>query len=216
MEAGGKDGALAGGPILADHWLNWCGSQRTEQPSVQWNGLYQLYWNQKHKTVVFPLSLPGPSYQRPRPAGACVSPLVSQEADVWFPLWETRDGLEVSPIGAAPFPYSGTVYWRHVPGSVLSMGSPALSLGGALVLSPHLDSLIPEPQLSLPFCPLVTMGFFSALPFGICHLLQDSFILEPYLESPMIAAVQRSLRKSNQKTSPSATDSEMQLQERRL
>ena len=103
-----------------------------------------------------------------------------------------------------------------MPGSVLSMGSLALSLGGALVLSPHLDSLIPEPQLSLPFCPLVTMGFFSALPFGICHLLQDSFILEHCLESPMIATVQRSLRKSSQRTSPSATDSEMQLQERRL
>ena len=99
---------------------------------------------------------------------------------------------------------------------MLSMGSPALSPGGALGLSPHLGPQFPEPQLSLPFCPLVTMGFFSALPFGICHLLQDSFILEHCLESPMIAAVQRSSRKSSQRTSPSATDSEMQLQERRL
>ena len=78
----------------------------TAVSAVKW--LYQLYWNQNIKRMVFPLSLPGPSYQRPCPAGACVSPLVSQEADVWFPLWETRDEFEVSPIGADPFPYSGS------------------------------------------------------------------------------------------------------------
>lgn len=52
--------------------------------------------------MVFPLSLPSPSYQSPSPAGARVSPLVSQEADIQFTLWETREGLEVSAIGAAP------------------------------------------------------------------------------------------------------------------
>ena len=87
--APGNDGYL--GPIkqlvkLIRPPENW-----TAVSAVKW--LYQLYWNQNIKRMVFPLSLPGPSYQRPSPAGACVSPLASQEANVWFPLWEMIRGL---------------------------------------------------------------------------------------------------------------------------
>lgn len=129
---------------------------------------------------------------------------------------KTREGLEVSAIGAAPIPLLRECLWAAGARLCAQHGQPSPFPGRRSGAESSSGPTNPRASALTSFLSTGYYGIFQCSALWYCHLLQDSFILEHCLESPMIAAVQRSLRKTNQRASPSATGSEMQLQERRL